>query len=92
MWERGFVDEVAQLAEEGLRDGRTARAAIGYAQVLAALDGQMSMGSAREETITSTRQYARRQGTWFSKDGRITWLEGSQVQLLERVLASSGNW
>jgi tRNA dimethylallyltransferase len=92
MWERGFVDEVAQLAEEGLRDGRTARAAIGYAQVLAALDGQMSMVSAREETITSTRQYARRQGTWFSKDGRITWLEGSQVQLLERVLASSGNW
>lgn len=91
MWERGFVDEVAHLAEHGLRDGRTARAAIGYAQVLAALEGQISMETAKEETITSTRQYARRQGTWFSKETRITWLEGSPEQLLARVLASSGN-
>ena len=91
MWESGFIDEVAHLAEQGLRDGRTARAAIGYAQVLAAFDGQISMETAREETITSTRQYARRQGTWFSKDARITWIEGSQEQLLERVLASSGS-
>lgn len=86
MWERGFVDEVAQLAQHGLREGRTARAAIGYAQVLAALDGQISMAQAKEETITSTRQYARRQGTWFSKDARITWLEGSRAELLEKCI------
>ena len=91
MWERGFVAEVSNLVDLGLRNGRTARAAIGYAQVLAALDGQISMANAKEETVTSTRQYARRQGTWFSREARITWLEGPPDQLLERVLASSGN-
>lgn len=91
MWEQGFVAEVTKLASAGLREGRTARAAIGYAQVLAALDGQITMASAEEETVISTRQYARRQGTWFSRDPRITWLEGAPATLLERVLASSGN-
>ena len=92
MWEQGFVSEVEHLVGEGLREGRTARAAIGYAQVLAALDGQISLASAKEETAISTRQYARRQGTWFSRDSRITWLEGTRATLLERILSSSGNY
>lgn len=91
MWDSGFVAEVERLAERGLREGRTARAAIGYAQVLAALDGHISMESALEETIISTRQYARRQRTWFGRDPRITWLEGEPAVLLEKLLASSGN-
>ena len=91
MWAQGFVAEVEELASVGLREGRTARAAIGYAQVLSALDGQITMASAEEETVISTRQYARRQETWFSRDPRITWLEGAPATLLERVLASSGN-
>ena len=91
MWRAGFVAEVEGLAAQGLRDGRTARAAIGYAQVLAALEGQMSLESAMEETVISTRQYARRQGTWFSRDPRITWLAGDRRALLESLLASSGN-
>lgn len=91
MWRAGFVAEVEGLAAQGLRDGRTARAAIGYAQVLAALEGQMSIESAMEETVISTRQYARRQGTWFTRDSRITWLTGDRRALLESLLASSGN-
>ena len=91
MWRDGFVDEVRALIEHGLRKGRTARAAIGYAQVLAALEGQIELSAAIEETVVSTRQYSRRQATWFSRDPRITWLEGSRAELLERVLASSGN-
>jgi tRNA dimethylallyltransferase len=91
MWHAGFADEVASLVTKGLREGRTARAAIGYAQVLAALEGQIEFSAAMEETIVSTRQYARRQGTWFQRDPRITWLSGSRKKLLESVLASSGN-
>ena len=91
MWSSGFVCEVENLLSRGVRDGKTARAAIGYAQILAALDGQISMESAKEETILSTRQYARRQGTWFRRDPRITWLSGARDQLLESVLSSSGN-
>ena len=91
MWAAGFLEEVTHLASEGLREGRTARAAIGYAQVLDALDGQISIEVAKEETIVSTRQYARRQGTWFTRDSRISWLAGPHERLLESILASSGN-
>jgi tRNA dimethylallyltransferase len=91
MWREGFVSEVEALLLQGLREGRTARAAIGYAQVLAALEGQLSAELAMEETVTSTRQYARRQGTWFAREPRITWLTGPRERLLERILESSGN-
>lgn len=88
MWVDGFVEEVEQLIKAGLSTARTARAAIGYAQVLAALEGQISMASAQEETVTSTRQYARRQGTWFGRDARIAWLESPGKSGLETILAS----
>ena len=91
MWRDGFLPEVEKLVAQGLRDGRTARAAIGYAQVLAALEGQISIDLAMDETVTSTRQYARRQATWFGREKRISWLEGSPTKLLESVLNSSGN-
>ena len=91
MWRDGFLPEVEKLVAQGLRDGRTARAAIGYAQVLAALEGQISIDLAMDETVTSTRQYARRQATWFGRENRISWLEGSPTKLLESILNSSGN-
>ena len=91
MWRDGFLSEVEKLVAQGLRDGRTARAAIGYAQVLAALEGQISIDLAMDETVTSTRQYARRQATWFGRENRISWLEGSPAKLLESILSSSGN-
>ena len=88
MWADGFVEEVEQLIQVGLPTARTARAAIGYAQVLAALEGQISMANAQEETAISTRQYARRQGTWFGRDNRITWLDTPGKSGLETILAS----
>ena len=91
MWRDGFLSEVEKLVAQGLRDGRTARAAIGYAQVLAALEGQISIDLAMDETVTSTRQYARRQATWFGRENRISWLEGNPAKLLESILSSSGN-
>ncbi|MFM8254847.1 MAG: tRNA (adenosine(37)-N6)-dimethylallyltransferase MiaA [Actinomycetota bacterium] len=90
MWEQGFPREVEVLVEGGLRDGRTSRAAIGYAQVLAAFEGQISLESAKEETIVSTRQYARRQGTWFARESGINWLEGAPSSYSGEVLARSG--
>lgn len=73
MWEQGLVEEVRTLAEQGLRDGPTARKALGYAQVLAFLDGECSEDEAREATVVGTRKFARRQDQWFRKDPRITW-------------------
>lgn len=74
MWDAGFVEEVRRLADHGLREGRTANRALGYHQVLAYLDGELTEDEAREQTITSTRRFARRQDGWFRKDQRITWV------------------
>lgn len=72
MWAAGFVEEV--LALEGLRESKTASRALGYAQVLKAIDGQISMDQARQETIEATSKFARRQQRWFEKDTRIRWI------------------
>jgi tRNA dimethylallyltransferase len=60
----------------GLREGRTASRAVGYQQVIAALDGQCSMRRAAEETVRATRRLVRRQRSWFRRDPRIHWLDG----------------
>jgi tRNA dimethylallyltransferase len=74
MWAQGLVAEVERLVGEGLREGRTARAALGYAQVLDLLDGTLSDAEAREATVRGTRRFVRRQESWFRKDPRITWV------------------
>ncbi|MGZ5416891.1 MAG: tRNA (adenosine(37)-N6)-dimethylallyltransferase MiaA [Nocardioides sp.] len=74
MWDAGLVDEVRRLAGQGLRQGRTANRALGYQQVLAFLDGEISEQEAQELTGTGTRRFARRQDSWFKKDPRITWV------------------
>ena len=74
MWREGFVDEVATLERVGLREGRTASRALGYAQVLRFLAGECSEDEARAETILATRRFARRQEAWFRRDPRVIWL------------------
>ncbi len=74
MWERGLVDEVRALAAQGLRDGVTARRALGYQQVLELLDGTASEQEARARTVFATRRFARRQMSWFRRDPRIHWV------------------
>jgi len=86
MWEAGFVNEVDALLNAGITDGRTAQLALGYSQIIAFRNGLMSQDEAREDTKRATRQYARRQETWFSRDARITWISPVQPRL-ERVLA-----
>jgi len=75
MWEQGLVDEVRQLESVGLRQGVTARKALGYAQVLDALDGTISMEQAIQDTVVATRRFAKRQDSWFGRDDSIVWLD-----------------
>ena len=84
MWDLGFVDEVESLINNGILEGRTAQAAIGYAQIIRMKHGEFDDTFAREDTARATRQYARRQETWFSKDLRITWLS-AKSNLSERT-------
>jgi tRNA dimethylallyltransferase len=88
MWQAGFVAEVEGLAGAGLRQGRTASRALGYAQVLRFLDGQWSQEQAAAQTATATRKFARRQEAWFRRDPRITWLDADGPGLADRALAT----
>ncbi len=74
MFEAGFVAEVERLLTQGLAEGRTASRAIGYREVMAHLAGELSLEEAKERTVIATRQFARRQDSWFKKDPRIEWI------------------
>ncbi|MFE5474678.1 tRNA (adenosine(37)-N6)-dimethylallyltransferase MiaA [Nocardia sp. NPDC056541] len=87
MFEHGLVDEVRGLIDRGLREGQTARRAIGYAQVLAYLDDEYDLGHARERTLIGTRRYVRRQRSWFRRDPRVSWVDGADPELAATALA-----
>ena len=87
MFEQGLVAEVERLIDAGLLQGRTAQRALGYSQVVAYLQSDLSLDAAIEETKRATRQYARRQETWFSRDSRIKWISTRQNRL-ETILES----
>jgi len=81
MWEQGFVAEVDALIADGILEGSTAQRALGYSALIAMRAGEMTEEEAKEETKRSTRQYARRQETWFSRDARIQWIAPHQPRL-----------
>jgi len=87
MWAAGFVAEVEALAAAGLREGPTASRALGYAQVLAQLDGLLSEQQARERTVSTTRRFVRRQRSWFRRDASLTWLDAARPDLVDAAAA-----
>jgi tRNA dimethylallyltransferase len=87
MWAAGFVDEVAALAADGLREGPTASRALGYAQVLAQFDGELTAAEARERTVSTTRRFVRRQRSWFRRDATISWFDAGRPDLVDAVTA-----
>ncbi len=90
MFDQGLVEEVTTLLDAGLREGVTASRALGYAQVIAALDaggGAERLDDARQQTYVGTRRYVRRQRSWFRRDHRVHWLDaGEPAGLLDGVL------
>ncbi|WP_433155584.1 tRNA (adenosine(37)-N6)-dimethylallyltransferase MiaA [Actinomadura nitritigenes] len=90
MWDAGLVDEVRALEKRGLRDGLTAGRALGYAQVLRFLAGEWTEERAMEETVRTTRRFARRQESWFRRDPRVRWLPHDAPDLVERALGLVG--
>ena len=87
MWDLGLVDEVRRLELAGLRDGRTASRALGYAQVLKFLAGDWTEDEAAAQTIQATRRFVRRQESWFRRDPRVQWIPAG-TDLAGRALAA----
>lgn len=85
MFDAGLVEEVRQLEVAGLRAGRTASRALGYQQVLSALDGSGDMAAAAAETAKATRRFVRRQRSWFRRDGRIAWFDADRPDLADEI-------
>ena len=73
MFDAGLIDEVRGLEAAG--HARTLRSlqALGYRQASACLHGELTRSAAIEETIVATRQYAKRQETWFRAVPGVTW-------------------
>ena len=75
MFAGGLVEEVRGLMDQGLPGNRTAMQAIGYRQVVEHLQGVRGLRATVEEVKVRTRQYARRQGTWFRGQMDVEWLD-----------------
>ena len=87
MIETGWIDEVRNLI---VRYGRpenlppSITEALGYGDILDLLDGKITIDKARDNIIIATRQFAKRQMTWFRADTRINWLDGSGDQVVDK--------
>ena len=87
MWADGLLDEVTALIPRGIQQGITARRAIGYAQALAELSGEMTRAEAIAETQSITRRYARRQVSWFKRYSDLSWLPAGDAGNVSHVIS-----
>ena len=82
----GFLDEVKGLKEKGYSRELKAFKTVGYQELFSHLEGEMDFPSAVERIKLNTRRYAKRQLTWFGKDGQIRWLDAECEDLIELIL------
>ncbi|HJA01371.1 tRNA (adenosine(37)-N6)-dimethylallyltransferase MiaA [Candidatus Collinsella stercoripullorum] len=75
MMSAGLLDEVRGLMDAGAADALTSRQAIGYKELIDALEGRCTIGEAVDLIKLRSRRYAKRQLSWFRRDPRITWLD-----------------
>jgi tRNA dimethylallyltransferase len=87
MFERGLADEVRSILDRGFSARSKALQSIGYREACLCLEGKLSLAEAIKSAQTATRQYAKRQRTWFRREQGIKWLAGFGDE--EKVLESS---
>jgi tRNA dimethylallyltransferase len=92
MWQQGLIQEVKGLEPQGIREGKTSSVAIGYAQALKQIDGDMTESEAIADTVRLSQKYARRQMSWFRRDTRIQWLDYQDPKATAKALAMVDEW
>jgi tRNA dimethylallyltransferase len=92
MVQSGLVEEVRALAARPAGMSATARQALGYREILAHVERGAPLATCLEEAVRHTRQFARRQASWFRRDPRVRWAASSAEaqDLLESALAVHG--
>lgn len=88
MMEAGLLDEIKKLLPYRYLN---ALQTVGYAELFSYLDGTISIDKAIEQVKTNTRQYAKRQMTWFKKDKEMNWFAPSQAGEITRFLDGKTN-
>jgi tRNA dimethylallyltransferase len=86
MRRQGLVQEVERLQKQGCTRDMVSMQALGYKEILEALDGKYSMEDAFEKIKQETRHFAKRQFTWFRRERNVTWLEKDQFPSEEALL------
>jgi tRNA dimethylallyltransferase len=87
MFRRGLVTETEQLLKRGLAENKFAMQAIGYRQVVEHLRGERSLAETIELVKIRTRQFAKRQLTWFRRHGNCEWIELKTNETVEETVA-----
>jgi tRNA dimethylallyltransferase len=79
MLDEGWDGEVRRLLEQGVSLGSHAFQAIGYREVAEWVSGRAGRAETEEKIVTATRQFARRQATWFARQRRVRWLNPEEA-------------
>jgi tRNA dimethylallyltransferase len=86
MFRRGLVDETRELLQHGLEQNKTAMQAIGYRQVVEHLRGERDLAETIDLVKIKTRQFAKRQLTWFRRQLDAEWIELEPDESLEKCV------
>lgn len=86
MAEAGLVEEVKNLLAEGCKPGMTSMDGIGYKEIISSLNGEMELKDALELIKKNSRNYAKRQLTWFRREKEVVWLDKSELKTEQQIL------
>lgn len=89
MWEAGLLRETERVLAMGIPPTAQALHTVGYTEALAVLRGEMDTATALERMKQSTRNYAKRQLTWFGRDQRYRWHEGDPAMIAEKIVTDT---
>ncbi len=92
MFARGLIEETRALLQHGLAENKTAMQAIGYRQVVEYLRDERSLTETIELVKSRTRQFAKRQLTWFRRHGNMEWIElkpGEPLEIVSQKITES---
>ena len=91
MRKEGLVEEVKTLMQKGCTRDMISMQGLGYKEIIAALEGKITIEEAFEQIKKETRHFAKRQFTWFRREKEVTWLQkekfASEEELLQYCIA-----
>lgn len=87
MIEKGLIDEVIRLRKEGYTSDMQSMKGIGYKEILSYLDGEISLEKAIDMIKQFSRNYAKRQLTWFRKDPRVNWINKDEFTNEDEIVS-----